>query len=208
MYRRKLEESDVIRMRLPKRHWEASFESINNVPENGDPPLKDTVKRYFEKIDEMTTRGVGLLLYGKNGTGKTSASCVVLKEMRRRAYSTMFVEAAELKSAVFKDIGFDDNETLWERMKEVDVLVIDDIGKGMHDNTGAFARIVDELIRHRSSNCRITWATTNMNLSDLEETLKISTMHALKEAMVPIRVSGRDLRAGVTSDIVSELNRR
>jgi DNA replication protein DnaC len=208
MYRRKLNESDIVRMRLPKRHWEASFESISDERENNDPSLRDVVKKYFDKIDDVSSRGVGLLLYGKNGTGKTSAACFFLKEMRRRAYSTMFVEAAELKSVVFKDTPFDDNETLWERMKEVDVLVVDDIGKGMHDNTGAFARIVDELIRHRTSNCRVTWATTNMNLSDLEETLKISTMHSLKEAMVPVRVVGSDMRRGATSDIVASLTQR
>ena len=57
-FRRELNVSDLERMCIPKRYWECSFSEITD---SGDPSPKTVVRSYFERMDAMISRGVGLL---------------------------------------------------------------------------------------------------------------------------------------------------
>jgi DNA replication protein DnaC len=194
MYRRELTKDDLLRARVPKRYWTASMDGVQE-------SVREVATKYLANIDEMLSKGVGLLLWGSNGIGKTSLSVVIGKEYRRRGQSLLFLEAAEIKGAVINSEMFDEEQTLWERAKTVEVLLIDDLGKGVQDSTGFGARVLDELIRHRNANKRVTFITTNMTLKAIEEELKSSTMHSLKECIYPMRISGEDLREAAKSEI-------
>jgi DNA replication protein DnaC len=102
-----------------------------------------------------------------------------------------------MKRFVIEREMFDEDQTYWDRALNVDVLVIDDLGKGTQDSTGLGARLIDELIRHRNASKLVTIITTNMNQRDLAEELKVSTMSSLKEHVFPIHVSGIDRRDSV-----------
>jgi len=194
MYRRELTKDDLLRARVPKRYWTASMDGVQE-------SVREVATKYLANIEEMLSKGVGLLLWGSNGIGKTSLSVVIGKEYRRRGQSLLFLEAAEIKGAVISSEMFDEEQTLWERAKTVEVLLIDDLGKGVQDSTGFGARVLDELIRHRNANKRVTFITTNMTLKAIEEELKSSTMHSLKECIYPMRISGEDLREAAKSEI-------
>jgi DNA replication protein DnaC len=101
---------------------------------------------------------------------------------------------------------FDEEQSVWDRAKSVDVLILDDLGKGVQDSTGFGARVVDDLIRHRNANRRITFITTNMTVKALEEELKPSTMHSLKECIYPVKLLGSDLREGSKEEIRDTLS--
>lgn len=197
-YRRELTEDDLLRARIPRRYWEARLSDAQDT-------VQAIARRYIANFVTMHERGVGLLLWGANGVGKTSIAVVLGKEYRRRGHSLLFLEAAEIKGAVINSEMFDEEQTLWERAKSVDVLMIDDLGKGVQDSTGFGARVLDELIRHRNANKRVTFITTNMTLKLLEDELKASTMHSLKECIFPVKVSGEDLREKSKQEIDSLL---
>jgi DNA replication protein DnaC len=193
-----LTEDDLLRARIPKRYWEARLADAQET-------VQLIARRYIANFVVMRERGVGLLLWGPNGVGKTSIAVVLGKEYRRRGHSLLFLEAAEIKGAVINSEMFDDDQTLWERAKSVDVLMIDDLGKGVQDSTGFGARVLDELIRHRNANKRVTFISTNMTLKAIEDELKASTMHSLKECIFPVRVVGDDLREKSKAEIDSLL---
>jgi hypothetical protein len=138
---------------------------------------------------------------------------IALKEARRRGHTGLFIECAALKDIKFGQRGFEGEGTLWERMMAVDVLVLDDLGKGVQDNSGAEERLLDELLRYRGSYRRTTIITTNMSAvprnrgdkSQLEGYLKISTLHMLKESSVSITMVGADLREGALDDVKDRL---
>lgn len=198
-YRRELTQDDLLRARIPSRYWTVKLAGVQE-------QVRGIAEKYLKEIEQMHERGVGLLLWGANGVGKTSLSVVIGKEYRRRGQSLLFLESAELKGAIIHNEAFDEEQTLWERAKSVDVLLIDDLGKGVQDSTGFGARVLDELIRHRNANRRITFITTNMTLKVLEDELKASTMHSLKECIYPVRVSGEDLRDKLKQEIGSLLS--
>ena len=202
-YRRKLTAEDMERARIPARHWGARFVDVSDdvvVSPSGrrgeELSPRAFVRRYLEQLGEMWERGVGLILFGPNGTGKTSAAVVVAKEYRRRGFTVLFFEAADMKRTVVEREGFDEEQTLWERAREVDVLVLDDLGKGNTDSTGFGASLLDELVRTRCGSGLVTIITSNRAPRTWEDSLGVvaSTVHALKECALPYQLAGRDHR--------------
>ena len=194
-YRRELTQADMVRMRIPRRHWSARLDLISDAPADDGKSNQEIVRCYLAKLERMRAKGLGLLLWGLNGTGKTAAAVVVAKEFRRRGYPVMFFEAASLKDAVIGKMAFDEMESVWERARSVAVLVLDDLGKGTQDGVGFGARLLDDLLRHRSANKLVTFITTNMDPREtLGDELNASTMSTLKECMIPVEITGDDRR--------------
>jgi DNA replication protein DnaC len=203
-YRRKLTEEDLIRMRIPKRYWTAQPDQISDQPGKvGGISARTATKNYMDQIVEKRRTGQGLILYGTNGTGKSCMAICIGKEYRRRGHPVLFVEAADLKRLVIEREMFDEEQTFWDRALNVDVLLLDDVGKGTQDSTGLGARLLDELIRHRNANMLVTILTTNMNMEQLGEELKLSSMASLKEHAMPVHVCGIDRRDAVASEMAA-----
>jgi DNA replication protein DnaC len=199
---RKLTDVDLVRMRVPRRYWEAHHNFIPDTTTVGSGvSARQAALNYLKNIEEMRRNGTGLLLWGSNGTGKTCMAIVIAKEFRRRGNTALFIEAADIKRFVIQHEMFDEDQTYWDRAMSVDVLVIDDLGKGVQDGTGLGARLIDELIRHRNASRLVTLITTNMNQRVLAEELKVSTVSSLKEHVFPIHVSGIDRRDSVAVGI-------
>tara|TARA_B100001094_G_scaffold322338_1_gene371517 strand:- start:2299 stop:2814 length:516 start_codon:yes stop_codon:yes gene_type:complete len=163
---------------------------------------------YVKKMDSMIKGGVGLLLWGPNGRGKTALAVGIGKEFRRRGCTVLFVECAAVKDIFISRAAFDEEEVMWNRAKRVDVLILDDLGKGVQDSKGFGARVIDQLIRHRTSNQRVTFITTNIDPPRLAGELKISTMHSLKESIVPVKIVGPDRREACKSKLLQALGVR
>jgi DNA replication protein DnaC len=160
---------------------------------------------YLRQIEDMFSQGVGLFLWGPNGQGKTSLAAIVAKEYRRRFKTVLFVEAAALKEFVALNESFDEDETYWQRAMSVDVLILDDLGKGVGDNAEFGERLIDSLIRVRNANQLVTIITTNAVLhgrgESIDEVLKDSTRHVLKEHTLAVYVEGEDQRRSVKEAI-------
>ena len=208
--RRQLTKDDLVRMRLPKRYWNASCDQVPNVRDKkSSVGARDMLEAYIRNMEEMRQDGVGLLLWGENGCGKSSIAAIVAKEYRRRFNTVLFIEAANIRTMVIDKDHFDEDETYWQRAMSVDVLVIDDIGKGTTDRTGFGERLMDELIRTRNANKLVTIITTNAvprgEKETLSDILKPSTIHSLKEHVSVINVRGEDQRDKISGDISNRL---
>ena len=205
-YRRKLTEEDLNRMRVPCRYWYVQPDQVSDESgKDGGVSARAVTLTYLNRIIDMRRNGSGLLLWGVNGTGKTGMAVVIAKEFRRRGFPVLFAEAADLKRLVVSHEMFDEDQTLWDRALNVDVLVLDDVGKGVIDTTEFGIRLIDELIRHRNANKLVTIMTTNMNVAQLTADLKPSSMAALKEHMVAVHVCGIDRRDAVCAEMTSTL---
>lgn len=196
-FRRKLTASDLHRMNIPSRYWGVRFEDISeDIIRGTNKSPKDVIRNYIINMEDMRRVGAGFVFWGQNGTGKSSISVVLAKEYRRRGYTVLFMEAADLKRMVSEREHFDEDETYWDRAKSVDVLILDDFGKGVIDGKGFGATLFDELIRARNSRKLVTIITSNPIVEEWEERfdLKSSTIHVLKECTLPVEVVGCDKR--------------
>lgn len=173
-------------MRLPRRFWRASFDRI---PENARP----TIRAYLRGLDDHLDNGSGLLLWGMNGCGKSSAAAFIAKETRRTGASVLFMTAESVREAALSDEQVEDGSLL-DRAMTVDLLVIDDLGKETRDARGWSARLFENLIRERLAAQLSTIITTNDSPKALQKIYPDSMLEALKEGVVPVRVSGDNLR--------------
>ena len=207
---RKLTERDMMRMQVPERYWDVRASGIEaRVQAHGvDPvPLGAVLKTYIEKLDEMVAAGSGIMLYGNNGRGKTGALVWLGMQIRRRGYRVLYLETAKLKQYKIEKTPFDAVTTLWERAMDVDVLVLDDLGKGVSDSKGFMQELVDELIRTRGAHLRSTLISTNIEPAKLvkDDFLKKSTLAMMQETVAFFHVLGDDLRARARVELVDKL---
>lgn len=199
MYRQ-LDKEDLVRMGIPLRFWNSTVEKIPD-DDVGSLSTKTAIINYMKNLEKMREAGVGLILWGDYGVGKTSASVVVAKEFRRCGHTVLFLDAASLKRHVISREQFDEDESYFDRIHSVDLLIINDFGKGINDTKGYGAALFDEIMRDRSSKKKITFISSNLQperwanaYEDDGLGLKKATMDILRECMIPVRVQGDSQR--------------
>lgn len=209
---RALTTEDLHLIRLPERYWHSSYDLISE----GKP--KKIVAEYMRKVHEVMSRGYGLLFWGDNGTGKTGAASVIAKHVRRFGYTVLFIRAADLLRGDVNRTFFDATrtQTVYQRACSVDLLVIDDMGKEHHPDTGYAAgyaaSLLEDLIRDRSSRLRSIIATTNIDPKRLagqkDESIYGKSMgQILKSSVLPIQMNGIDHRQEEKSELEHVLAR-
>jgi DNA replication protein DnaC len=204
--RRRLEREDVVMMGLPPRFWDAKFGGITAQLGGDEGPLADRLAAYFRNMDEHRRRGVGVMLMGANGVGKSMSAAVIGMEYRRRGETVLFCSAADVLDYKINETWYSDDTTYWEWIREVDVLILDDLGKGEAKGSGYTQIMWDQLLRHRHDHRRVTIITTNvMDMEDFDGVLKTSTLEVLKEAVLPLRVHGENRRDAAVVDIRSKI---
>lgn len=191
---RQLTKNDLLRMRIPRNFWEASFDLIR--PAKSDH--KKHVGTYLKKIDYMYKENVGLGLWGKNGSGKTAILAMILKEARRYGFTGLFVRAEELRVADLKNREFEPGVPLLYRAQTVDFLGIDDLGKEHRGETSYAVNLLHGVFRSRSDERLPTIFTTNFCVTDRQflEAYKASMVEILRECCQVICVEGHDFRDG------------
>lgn len=209
--KRALTLEDLQVMAVPRRFWNVRFGGITAMVDGRQGPLADKVSSYAQRWEQNLRDGVGMLLSGPNGVGKTAAAVVVAIAYKRWGATVLFVSACDMLKMRIEDQWFSEDVTWWQWAREVDVLLLDDLGKGS-DGSGFAMTMWDELLRYRHDQRYVTIITTNLALSNAEtidgewlgKVLKPSTLAVLKEAVVPLRVHGRDRRDEAVAAIAAQ----
>lgn len=204
-HRMRLTQAHIERMKIPRRFWAVTFDQITEA-------IRPKIDTYLRQLDDKLDRGEGLLLWGSNGVGKTSAAVLVALEVRRRGASVLFITAEGLRQAVLERELFDDDQTVIERARAVDFLVLDDLGKEHPGETGFTERLFENLFRERSAAQRTTFVTTNLPMRPEGEQARAlintyipSMLEVMKETLHPIRYIGDNLRDAVRADMADRM---
>ncbi len=147
---------------IPARYATARYEGFRNYSGNG----RDVIMRigqWLQTVDVSAPKG--LLLGGPVGVGKTYLLVAMARHLVSRGISVKFVDfhqlLGQLKAAYSKD---ESDETLLAPLLNVDVLVIDEMGKGR--NTDWELTILDNLVMGRYNANKIIVGSTNYLLKD------------------------------------------
>jgi DNA replication protein DnaC len=198
--KRKLAAEDLTLACLPRRFWNARFRDIPDGVE-----YKDLVRKYLAKIDEAVRSGIGLMLWGGPGSGKTGAASVCLKYALRSGFTGLYVTAEDLRHAFREKEEFDDDVTLVERAQIVDVLLLDDLGKEFRTRAGNATVEMENLIRKRVQDKKTLLITTTADVDEAETMFGVGLMSMLTEAVVPVRVYGVDWREKKAEELLEFL---
>lgn len=143
----------------------------------------DEATNFIEHRDAFLRVGQSMVFYGRSGSGKSSLAWLVMKAILWHGYHANAVSAMAIVDHLF--MWKTDQERLdrWNRrMRNSDLLVIDDLGKEAGGRTESVARSVESLITRRADDRRSTLITTNLSAEQLTQ--------RYPEAMEMLRGSG------------------
>lgn len=138
---------------------------------DGHPNDLARIKEMMRNAESMRKRGQGFYIHGGNGAGKTSLGMLLLKYVLHYTnYSAMFAPMADLVILNSRVIsGFHDQKAddAIRVIKNVDFLVIDDIGKEFDDGKDKARATLNSIIRYRDMWNLVTGYTGNSPIEEL-----------------------------------------
>jgi DNA replication protein DnaC len=201
MSRPKLTEKKMLSAGILEEFWNLDIDQFK-----GNEAVTKVVHEYLDNLDNARKRGISIFFYGTNGTGKTFLGVEVLKEALRKGYSAQFTSLGGVIQALTD--GWYDAEKrrrYEERIRDVDFLMIDDVGKEMRvSKNGLTEMVFDNLIRYRSFRNKPMILTTNSDIESVENVYGKSIVSLLHGKFIPIRVVGEDYRKTVLAKTVLE----
>jgi len=182
---------------MDKNFWESDFAHWND--EHGNPTIKKICKAYVEHWQENLKDGIGILLYGGVGTGKSYAVFSIANELLYKGIPVMVTSAIGIQQKVKSTFGTEHGEAdVIDSFNQADLLILDDLGAERATEWGnsILYQLIDD--RYRSGNPMII--TTNLPLESLRKKLASDgierTYDRLVERCIPIQVKGKTIREG------------
>ncbi|HMU26619.1 MAG TPA: ATP-binding protein [Solirubrobacterales bacterium] len=182
---------------LPKRYRGVSFDRppVTEI----HPGAVTVVRDWIERLDENLDQGNGLWLMGDTGTGKTTLAMLVSKEALRRDHTVAIYSMPSLLTRIRATYGAEAGEEsydqFFERLCEVDLLHIDDLGA--EKQTEWVLEQLYALVNERYEREKSIVVTTNItDQGELEQQIGPRTVSRLTEmcgeSVVPL--FGEDAR--------------
>lgn len=160
------------------------------------PNVERAIKRYAGQTGYIFEQGIGLILTGKAGTGKTHTAVGLAKLMAGYGYAVRFFTVATLLEKL--RAGFADRSagapvrSLWDQVYRVELLVLDDLGV---ENITDWARqTIYQIVNERWLARLPTIVTTNCSAEGLQADYGPGTLSRLMGSSLVIQFSGSDYR--------------
>ena len=128
---------------------ERRYESMTfDADANAGSKLSNAMKRYCDNFDKFRERGLGLLLYGPCGTGKTFYAACIVNQLINSGRPAMLTNFARLVNQV-QATKFENRQDFYDSLARVDLIAIDDLGveRGTEYMTEQMELIIDQLYR-------------------------------------------------------------
>lgn len=175
--RKKMEQLKKLRNAslLGDRYANASFETLDlNRPDDFITAVK-RCKTYCEKWEEIKRLGQGIYFYGDVGTGKSLLTACIGNYLLNRLVPVLFTNFFEISKEIKRTWNYSNNDTesdFIERLTNVDLLIIDDIGTEIMVKNGEITWLQEKIydvINTRYIKRKPTIFSSNESLPDLVE---------------------------------------
>lgn len=163
------------------------------------------IKKYVEKFEEIKPKGLGLLLFGNVGTGKTFYAYCIANALIDNGYNVATTTLTEVIK-IAQNFDREAERNIYKILSN-DVILIDDIGTE-RQTSFAYEQIFNFIDKATAYN-KVLILTTNLTLEELESYKQTSTdisyvriFSRILEKCLPVRVEMPDRR-----DTLKETNR-
>jgi DNA replication protein DnaC len=172
---------------IPDEYWPLRLKDLSV-----KRSLRDQVEQYCEHLDNAVKGGLGFLFLGPLGLGKTSMmSCIGkagLVQGRKVVYTTVqkYIDSVQT---------FKDDNPFVARVKEADVLLLDEIDKVyVREGSDWVRKRLEELLRTSIPYHRAVVMATNWDEEDLAGIFGDSVMSLLRGHLKFCNMDGEDYR--------------
>lgn len=174
------------------RYQRLSWADIEGV----EPEALAMVVDYIDHDRAYVNQGLGLVLHGVNGTGKTLLATLLLKRLLKKSYDGYFTTFQTLISN-FTEGWYNQDQRKWfaKRIYNAGLLVIDDIGHEDRRRLETVVPMLDEMVRARVAGARPTFLTTNLSLKDVKDLYLNNVMSLLMGSSIMHEFTGDDYRS-------------
>lgn len=166
-----------------------------------DPDALSAVKKYLKKSKEVVSDGIGVYLWGANGTGKSHLMNCCFKELLKKKHKVRIYSMDEIvdkfTSSWYSD---EDKKDLDNVLRNIDFLGIDEFGKNV-DKDGnpvylpdLVKRVMESVIRYRVQMQKPIWFASNTDPKFVKEVFSEDIASLLNEAVIAVCVRGNDFR--------------
>lgn len=166
-----------------------------------DAEALEQVKKYLKNSDKVAKDGLGIYLWGSNGTGKSHLMNCSFKELVEKRHKVRIYSMDEIvdkfTSSWYSD---EDKKELDNVLRNIDFLGIDEFGKNVDKDGNPIylpdlvKRVMESVIRFRVQMQRPIWFASNTDPKFVKDVFSEDIASLLREAVVPICVRGDDYR--------------
>jgi DNA replication protein DnaC len=155
---------------LKKRFIHKRFDNYILYPDaDRQKKVFNICKDYARNFDRYYELGTWLLFTGNTGTGKGHLAAAIINEVAQREYTALYAKARGLFRRLkesWKDSSEEKESEIIEKLCQVDLLVIDDIGVQFGSRTEQ--DFLYDILDGRYEDYKPTICTTNLELKDFE----------------------------------------
>ena len=178
---------------LGEKYKNARFENTETLHSAEFRAIYDRCKRYCEIADDVLINGIGIYLFGTNGTGKSRLTACMGNELMDNGYTVLYTNFTEIARKLLKGDEF------INQLSKINFLFIDDFGtekvtKGSEDMW--LQEKVFEVINKRYIDNKPIIFTANYSLKELIEDRGVAkrSVDRIMEICEIMRLDGQSYR--------------
>ena len=159
-------------------------------------PQLAKARGYAQNWDEFKKAGIGLLLFGNVGTGKSYAAGCIANALIDRLESVLFAGMSDVVNRMQGNFGADRDSYMTSLMRP-ELLILDDLGAERNTSFGK-ERVFDVINRRRLTGKPMI-VTTNIPIVTMQKAASLDERRIydrILEVCVPIRFDGENFRRG------------
>lgn len=152
-----------------------------------NPRISEIVQKYADNFDKCKEDGMGLLLYGSVGTGKTYLVACIANELLSKGYTVHMTSFTRIANQI-PSFG-EERQAYLDELNSYDLLIIDDLSA--ERKTDYMQELVTFVMDNRCMSGKPLIVTTNVTKEELYNPADISNQRIfdrLIELCVPLEV--------------------
>jgi DNA replication protein DnaC len=184
---------------MEKSFFEKTFENWDF--NKGQKTMYNLGIKYANNFKKIKQEGLGLLVYGNPGNGKSYLSFAIANELLKKQQPVICISINGLLERIretYSRWGREGETEILKSLGNADLLVIDDLG--VEQSTDWSVTKIYNIIDSRYRNKLPLIVTTNHTLDDLKELYGERTYDRLIEMCTPIQNNGQSIRKEKAKD--------